>query len=529
MMKKHLLTALALLTAATTFAQEALQKAPAIIPAPRKITVTSGSLALPAHVLFTTPANDLAPQLVYINDMLGGSAAYPVELSLTGNPQDAAGYKLHIDRTGIKITGNDKDGLFNGLVTLLQLCKTNTAANGSITLPCLDLDDVPSTRWRGFMLDEARHFFGKAAVKQLLDWMAFYKLNRFHWHLSDAQGWRIAIQQYPKLTSIGGTGNFTDSTAAARFYTQDDIREIVAYAKTRNIEIIPEIDMPGHASAATRAYPELSGGNAPGGYDGFTFNPAAEYTYQFLGNVTRELLQLFPFHTIHIGGDEVALGIKAWENNAAVQQMMQQQGFHELKEVEAYFLKRIADTVIAQGGSVFAWDEAASGNLPSTDAGIMWWRQNITQSLMDAQERYNVVYCPRLPFYFDFIQDSTHVSGRTWGKEKLYNRYSDVYNFPADPAFANLVPRHPFGMQANLWTETVITGKRLQFLVFPRLAAFSEAAWTEAFRKNLDAFNLRLQQHLPLYDQAGIYYYDPFDPHKHAEPVDVPVKPQVND
>lgn len=529
MMKKHLLTALALLMVATTFAQETLQKAPAIIPAPRKITVTNGSLALPVHVLFTTPANDLAPQLVYINDMLGGSTAYPVELSLTGNPQDAAGYKLHIDRTGIRITGNDKDGLFNGLVTLLQLCKTNTAANSSITLPCLDLDDVPSTRWRGFMLDEARHFFGKATVKQLLDWMAFYKLNRFHWHLSDAQGWRIAIQQYPKLTSIGGTGNFTDSTAAAKFYTQDDIREIVAYARTRNIEVVPEIDMPGHASAATRAYPELSGGNAPGGYNGFTFNPAAEYTYQFLGNVTRELLQLFPFHTIHIGGDEVALGIKAWENNTGVQQMMQQQGFHDLMEVEAFFLKRIADTVIAQGGSVFAWDEAASGNLPSTDAGIMWWRQNITQSLLDAQERYNVVYCPRLPFYFDFIQDSTHVSGRTWGKEKLFNRYSDVYNFPSDPAFANLVPRHPFGMQANLWTETVITDKRLQFLAFPRLAAFSEAAWTEAFRKNLDAFNLRLQQHLLLYDQAGIYYYDPFDPHKHAEPVDVPVKPQVKD
>jgi hexosaminidase len=373
------------------------------------------------------------------------------------------------------------------------------------------------------MLDESRHFFGKETVKSLLDWMAFYKLNRFHWHLTDAQGWRIEIKEYPLLTQIGGRGNFTDSTAAAQFYTQDDIREIVAYARERNIEIIPEIDMPGHATAATRAYPDLSGGNTPG-FSGFTLNPAKEETYTFVTDVLQELLTLFPAHTIHIGGDEVALGIKAWNDNPAIQSMMKRMQFTDLQQTEHYFLKRVADSLVKLNAKLICWDEAVPAALPVNNTTVAWWRQNHPETLTQAlQANYQVIICPRLPLYFDFIQDSSHKSGRVWD-HKFFNSYLDVYHFPEQGLDTKAISsKNIIGMQANLWSETVSTTKRLQFLTFPRIAALAEAAWTNGQNKSDDSFKLRLKTHLDLYKQAGLYFYDPFDPSFHAEVIDIPV------
>ena len=352
------------------------------------------------------------------------------------------------------------------------------------------------------MLDESRHFFGKEIVKELLDWMAFYKLNRFHWHLSDSQGWRIEIKKYPLLTSVGGKGNFTDSLAAATYYTQEDIREIVAYAKDRFITIIPEIDMPGHATAATRAYPILSGGDAPN-YPGFTFDPAKDETYTYLTNILKEISTLFPSGIIHLGGDEVAFGIAAWKNNPGVSKLMAANQFTELNQVEHYFLRRMADSVLKFSNYIMCWDEAVPAGLPVSRTYISWWRQNHPESLNEAISKgYKVVLCPRLPLYLDFVQDSTHKSGRKWDKTK-FNSYLDLYHFPENSIAAGFSDKtNILGLQGNLWTETVISKKRLQYLIFPRMAALAEAGWTAGSAKNDDQFNTRLKAHLLLYDKG---------------------------
>ena len=381
------------------------------------------------------------------------------------------------------------------------------------------ITDQPRYQWRGFMLDESRHFFGKEKVKQLLNWMAFYKLNKFHWHLTDANGWRIAITKYPKLTTIGGIGNHSDTLAAAEYYTHDDIREIVAYAKERFIDVIPEIDMPGHATAANRAYPEFSGGTISK-YPNFTFDPANEATYSYLADILKEVNALFPYGMIHLGGDEVALGMQAWAGRPAIMEMMKKDSLHTLSDLEHYFFRRMADTVSRLNSKTLCWDEATEAGLQPNQTIIFWWRQNQPQALQLAlQNHYQVVLCPRLPLYFDFVQDKNNVAGRKWNGS--FNSLSDVYNFPEKQLFpAQARSNQVLGIQANLWTETVGSEKRLDYLVFPRLAALAEAAWTNPASKDEAAFNEHLKTNFGLYEKAGIYYYDPFDPAFHPEAID---------
>jgi hexosaminidase len=369
------------------------------------------------------------------------------------------------------------------------------------------------------MLDESRHFFGKEKVKQLLDWMAFYKLNKFHWHLTDVDGWRIEIKKYPKLTSIGGVGNKTDSTAEAKYYTQEDLKEVVAYAAERFITVIPEIDMPGHATAANRAYPEYSGGSI-NKYPNFTFDPANEKTYQFLADILKETNSLFPAGMIHLGGDEVALGIQAWAGKPAIMDLMAKNRFTSLADLEHYFFRRMADTVISMNDKILCWDEAAETDLPADKTIVFWWRQNVPSQLQLAlQKKYQIVLCPRIPLYFDFLQDKSHVSGRKW--IGTFNSVSSVYNFPYKEFPAEqLQSNQILGIQANLWTELVGSEKRLDFMVFPRLAALAEAAWTDSANKDENSFNERLRSDFVLYDKAGIYYFNPLDPSMHPEAID---------
>ena len=223
-------------------------------------------------------------------------------------------YTLKIKRRRIKITGADPAGVFYGIVSLMQLIDVHgSKINRAV------IHDKPRYLWRGFMLDEARHFWGKEKVLQILDWMAYFKLNKFHWHLTDSQGWRIDIEAYPRLGMVGGQGTYSDpNEETAFYYTQDEIREIVDYATARHIEIIPEIDMPGHADASNRAYPQYSGGKESINYPDFTFNPGKEETYRYLTNIMREVSALFPSSYIHIGGDEVSFGMDAWNRDSAV-------------------------------------------------------------------------------------------------------------------------------------------------------------------------------------------------------------------
>jgi len=307
-----------------------------IIPYPSQVEVLKGNCVLYNSKLFTNN-KALSGLLYYFNEVVDlqetDEDKQPeqfIELKILSSKNVYGSYELVTSDKQVAITAADTAGLFNGLVTLLQLYKSASLLNDKLILPRLVIHDHPRFGWRGFMLDESRHFFGKQTVKELLNWMAFYKLNRFHWHLSDSQGWRLEIKKYPLLTSVGGKGNFTDSLSAATYYTQEDIREIVDYAKDRFITIIPEIDMPGHATAATRAYPTLSGGDAPN-YPGFTFDPANDETYTYLTNILKEIRTLFPSGIIHLGGDEVAFGIAAWKNNPGVSNLIAANQMTDLK------------------------------------------------------------------------------------------------------------------------------------------------------------------------------------------------------
>lgn len=462
-------------------------------------------------------ADSLLPAALYLQQQLsiGKTGKGPV-IKLTATKGNDEGYAITMQPNTITIRGNSAAGVFYGVISLLQL----TAQNKAGTIPCWNITDKPLYQWRGCMLDESRHFFGKEKVKQLLNQMAFYKLNRFHWHLTDQPGWRIEIKQYPRLVTTGGIGNQTDPSAPAAYYTQEDIKEIIAYAAARYITIVPEIDMPGHATAANRAYPEFSGGGSAR-YPEFTFNPGKEGTYTYLTNILKETDALFPSQMIHLGGDEVSFGNEKWMQNEDIKNLMAAKGLKDAKEVEYYFIRRMADSLQALGNKTLAWDEVTQASLVPGETIVFWWRHDqplqLTTSL---QKGYSVVLCPRLPFYFDFVQDSTHVSGRRWAKDKLFNSLKDVYEFSL--AAYSITPEQlpqVLGIQANVWTETIKTDQRLDFMTFPRLCAFAEAAWTKPPQKNFTDFEKRLQTQLPLLKQAGIQYYDPFNPKQTPEPV----------
>ena len=502
-----------------------------LIPYPSQVEVLKGTCVLNNALIYTNN-KALSGILHFQNEQMEPrkkNSKIPkqvIDLKILPSSDVYGSYELVTFEKKVSITASDTVGLFNGIVTLIQLIQLNSTrlSKDKIELPQLIIHDQPRYNWRGFMLDESRHFFGIDIVKQLLDWMAFYKLNRFHWHLSDSQGWRIEIKKYPLLTSVGGKGNFTDSLAAATYYTQEDIREIVAYAKDRFITIIPEIDMPGHATAATRAYPSLSGGDAPN-YPGFTFDPAKEETYTYLTDILKEIRTLFPSGIIHLGGDEVAFGIAAWKNNPGVSKLMAANQMTDLNQVEYYFLRRMGDSVLKFSNYLMCWDEAVSAGLPIGNTYISWWRQNHPESLNEAIAKgYKVVLCPRLPLYLDFVQDSTHKSGRKWDKTK-FNSYLDLYHFPENSIAVDLSGKtNILGLQGNLWTETVISKKRLQYLIFPRMASLAESGWTASSAKSDSLFNTRLKAHLLYYDRGNIYYYNPFHPDQHPEPIDVKKK-----
>ncbi len=416
-------------------------------------------------------------------------------------------YDLQISDGGIKIAGGDAAGVFYGTRSLLQLLDASPKKG---VLEGLHIQDQPRYAWRGYMLDESRHFFGEEKVKQLLDVMAYYKLNKFHWHLTDEPAWRIEIKRYPLLTTVGGTGSWSDPNLPAAYYTQEQIRDIVAYAAARHIEVIPEIDMPGHATAANRAYPELTGGGTPDHPD-FTFNPGKEEVYAFLTNVLREVSALFPSSYLHLGGDEVSFGIKAWETDPDVQALLKREGLDDVKGAERYFMIRMADSVKMLGKRLLGWDELLDVGVEPEHTVIMWWRHDRPGQLKKSVSKdYRTVLCPRRPLYFDFIQRQGDKWGRVWNG---FNPLEDVYRYPdTDLDKWNLSETEEdriLGLQANLWTERVQNEDRMDYMTFPRLCALAEAAWTPREVKDFDSFNRRMEHGYRLFDRLGIRYFRP--------------------
>lgn len=433
---------------------------------------------------------------------------------LKSNIYDKQGYyRISADKEKVIISG-DKQGILNGIQTFKQILKLEKKEK--LIGQCCEIEDYPDFNYRGMHLDCARHFFPKEFIKKYLDYMSYYKLNYFHWHLTDDQGWRIEIKKYPQLTAIGG---FRDKTLAGHssdfpekynntryggFYTQEDIKEIVEYAKNLNITIIPEIEMPGHALAALAAYPEFSCAEKPlkvaekwGVFDDVFCTK--DETFQFLQNILDEVTKLFPGEYIHIGGDECPR--TRWSTCPKCQEAMKKRGITKIEDYQTYFTNRIARYLSLSGKKVIGWDEIMDTNL-TQDAAIMSWRGN-EGGIKAAKAKHKVVMCPGAYCYFDHYQGTPKNEPLAIGG---YTTIDKVYSYnPLPTDLSSDEQKFIIGAQGNLWTEYISTPDEAEYMIFPRICALSEVLWNGKNR-NYNEFKTRLIEHFKLLDLYKINY-----------------------
>jgi len=419
---------------------------------------------------------------------------------------DKEGYKLNVKSDYVKITAPTQTGLFYGTQSLLQLFPAEVVTDKLQTkikwqIPGVQINDKPRFKWRGLHLDVGRHFFTVQEVKQFLDTMALYKYNTFHWHLTEDQGWRIEIKKYPKLTQIGSIRKSSpipehrekaDNKTYSGFYTQNEIREVVAYAKKLHITIVPEIEMPGHSQAAVAAYPWLGNTNnkvevrTTWGVSMYTYN-LEERTFQFLQDVLDEVMELFPSKYIHIGGDEAPK--QQWLNSKNAMAKMKKEGLKNAHELQSYFIKRIENYLNAHGRYLIGWDEILEGGL-APNAAVMSWRSEEGGTIA-ANSRHYAVMTPGEYCYFDLYQalDNKYEPPAMGGCVTLEKVYS--YN-PIPKAVKKENEKFILGAQGNLWTEFIPNFKQLQYQAFPRALALAEVVWSNQNKKNWKQFKKRM-------------------------------------
>jgi hexosaminidase len=536
MLKKASLMLFALLTSFTIVvnAQDTDPYA-GVIPAPVSLKKAPGTFVLSQEtsIQADSPSNKA---VLFFKDYLANSQAYnkPIVLKGAGTASNviiltsagtdnlpAEGYRLTITPQQITVAGKGA-GLFYGVQTLIQLFPAARVATAK--LPCVQVEDYPRFGYRGAMLDVGRHFFSVEMVKKYIDLLAAYKLNNFHWHLTEDQGWRIEIKKYPKLTQISSMraqtliGGYRDKTPQqfdgapyGGFYTQDQIRDVVKYASERYINIVPEIEMPGHSQAALAAYPELSCD------PGKTYKPAetwgvfkdiycpSDKTFAFIEDVLTEVMALFPSKYIHIGGDEAPKD--AWKNSKFCQQLIKKLKLKDENELQSYFIQRVEKFVNSKGRNIIGWDEILEGGL-APNAAVMSWRGE-EGGIAAAQQKHNVVMTPGSHgLYIDHGQGKPSQEPLSiGGNEPL----SKIYSY--DPTPEALTPEQKtyiMGVQANLWTEYVATDAKVEFMLLPRLMALSEIAWSPLANKNFKDFSeTRLPSHLAWLDRNNLNYHVP--------------------
>ena len=522
----HLLALLALLAGVqdTTLA---------VIPRPVHVTRGTGTFLLtPATVVVTDRAT--RPIGYQLADWLGPATGY--RLAVRGGPGTAArtislrtdptlarlgdeGYRLTVTGTRITIRAFRPAGVFYGVETLRQLLPPDVFRQAPVagvtwTVPAVEIEDMPRFQWRGAHLDVSRSFMPKEFVKKYIDLLALHKLNRFHWHLTDDQGWRIEIKKYPLLTAIGawrrnslvgaqrGYADTTqwvyDNVPHGGFYTQDDVREVVAYAAARFITVVPEIEMPGHAQAAIAAYPWL--GNTGQqlevlthwGVDQNILNPS-DSAIHFMQDVLSEVLALFPSRWIHTGGDEAPKA--QWQTSPVAQARIGELGLHSENELQSWMTAKMSQWLAGRGRSLIGWDEILEGGMEglAPNAVVMSWR-GIDGGIAAAQAGHDVVMTPTSNTYFDYYQS------QDLAKEPLaiggFLPLETVYAYePVPPALDSVQAKHVLGTQGQIWTEYQRNPKNVEFMVFPRLVALAEVAWTPAGLKNYGDFTARLTKH----------------------------------
>ncbi len=427
-----------------------------------------------------------------------------------------AGYRIKIGEDRIEATARTPRGLFYASVAVWQLLTPNDKRDVSVRVADGSIEDWPRFRWRGLMLDSARHFQSVADIEKLIDWMSLQKLNMLHWHLTDDQGWRLQVPRYPELTRIGACRKAVGPDAALTgspdkpycgFYTEADVREIVRYAAERFVTVVPEIDIPGHAQAAIASYPWLgvTGKRPPvstdWGINTWLLAPDAR-TLHFLDNVLAEVMKLFPSKYIHIGGDEAAKD--QWNASPAVRARMHQLGLKDMDQLQGWFTTQVADYLARHGRTAVGWDEILKGRAPAS-AVVMSWHAPVG-ALQAIEQGHDVVMASSPTLYLDHYQSDLH--DEPPGRPDVES-LKDVYDYdPLPPGATAAQASHILGVQANLWTEYMPTFARVQHAVFPRIAALSEVAWSPAAAHDWHGFLARMPAELARYRALGIDYAD---------------------
>ncbi len=553
-MKKTVQLLCLLLISMNAFAQSSAGIS--IIPQPVSVIKGAGLFTLPKNVIIQAPGTpELSTAVAILRERLSEPTGYRVisvntsptptiklQLnSLTDAGLGSEGYHLSVTPTQVVIRANRAAGLFYGIQSFIQLLPVEIESqmlvnNVNWTAPVAEIKDYPKLGWRGLMFDVARHFFTKDEVKQYIDAMVRYKYNLLHLHLTDDEGWRMEIKGLPKLTEVGawnvkriGTfGDFIPPTADERrdyggFYTQEDIKELVSYAKERFVDILPEIDVPGHSLAAIVSYPELSctpeavnykvrsgekimdwsGGAPPKALVDNTLCPANEKVYSFMDTVISQVAKLFPFEYIHLGGDEAP--INYWQSNEQVKALMVREGMKDIKEVQGYFTRRVEKIVESKGKKFMGWDEILEGGVSPTTA-VMSWR-GMKYGIEAAHDKHQVVMSPTTFAYLDYMQSDAISEPKVYASLRLNKSYE------FEPIPDGVDPQYIKGGQANLWTEQVFNIRQAEYMTWPRGLAIAESVWSPKGRKNWPEFFGRVESHFKRLDLAEIKYapsvYDP--------------------
>ena len=494
-----------------------------VIPMPRSVEYHSGNFTISPETKFYT--NLSAESRQALTDYLEGTSlgSVPFAESATGNNGielnlcDSSivtgneAYRIEIDKKGIRLSASTETGIFYGLQTLLQLL--NNSDNK--TLPALTINDSPRFPYRGLHLDVSRHFFDKEFVKKQLDAMAYFKMNRLHWHLTDGAGWRIEIKKYPRLTSFAAWRPFDklidwwvggrtfceqdDPRAVGGYYTQDDIREVVAYAAERHITIIPEIEMPGHSEEVLATYPELSCSGKP--YVNADFCIGTEKTFEFLENVLLEVIDLFPSEYIHIGGDEARKS--SWKTCPRCQKRMADEHLNSVDELQSYMIHRIEKFLNDHGRKIIGWDEIIEGGLSPT-ATVMSWRGE-EGGIKAVKAGNQAIMTPGKYCYLDAFQDAPNTQPMAIGG---YLTLEKVYSFePVPDSLSTKEAELILGVQGNVWTEHIPTPEHYEYMIYPRILALAEIGWSPSEVKKWDNFHTRALQAVNILREQG---YNPF-------------------
>ena len=499
-----------------------------LIPVPRKINLREGCFEiLPSTVIVA--GDDLTERAGQLQDYLCPATGY--KLPIKQSPQKNSiimeinseleslgqeAYLLTADASGIKISSSTEKGVFWGIQTLRQLLpkdilQSSVVKNIKWEIPAVEIEDYPGFQWRGLMIDYSRTFWDKQQTLKYIDALAFYKLNTLHMHLTDDQGWRLEIKKYPGLTRTAAkfAPEFNEPAEVEGFYTREDIKEIVAYAEQRNINILPEIEMPGHSAEVFSVYPELSCKK-----DTFRIHPffkgagiheeilcaGNEKVFDFLEAVLDEVIELFPNEYIHIGGDEAPK--KSWEECRLCQQRIRDEGLKDEYELQSWFIKRIESYLNEKDRNLIGWVEILEGGL-APNASVMFWKGSLDPIVKAAEKGHHIVMSPTSHLYFDYAYDtaSANSSGRFIPTRKVY-AYNPVPE-GLDPEYHDNI----LGLQANFWSHIDRTVPGMNRQIFPRLLAMSEVAWTNDKGRDWKEFTGRLKHHLEILEIKGVDYY----------------------